>query len=44
MAGVAPQKRQYKLETLYPAGSVVEAATTLSRWDVIGKRGQRGTK
>jgi len=34
MAAVAPQKRQCKIETLYPAGSVVEAATTPSRWDV----------
>ena len=40
MAAVAPQKWQCKFETLYPAGSVVEAATTPSRWDV---RRQRGT-
>jgi len=36
MAAVPPQTRQCKLETLYPAGSVVEAATTPSRWDVSG--------
>ena len=35
MAAVTPQKRQCKIETLYPAGSVVEAATTPSRWDVV---------
>ena len=34
MAAVAPQKRQCKFASLYPAGSVVEAATTPSRWDV----------
>ena len=34
MAAVAPQKRQYKFGSLYPAGSSVEAATTPSRWDV----------
>ena len=38
MAAVAPQKRQCKLESLYPAGSVVGAATTPSRWDVARKR------
>jgi len=26
MAAVAPQKRQCKFETLYPAGTIVEAA------------------
>ena len=35
MAAVTPQKRQCKFESLYPAGSVVEAATTPSRWDVV---------
>ena len=35
MAAVAPQQRQCKFETLYPAGSSVEAATAPSRWDVI---------
>ena len=34
MAAVAPQKRQCKFGSLYPAGSSVEAATTPSRWDV----------
>ena len=33
MAAVTPQKRQCKVETLYPAATVVEAATTLSRWE-----------
>ena len=36
MAAVTPQKRQCGFETLYPAGSSVGAATTPSRWDVIG--------
>ena len=35
MAAVAPRKRQCEFESLYPAGSVVGAATTPSRWDVI---------
>jgi len=39
MAAVAPQTRQCKFGSLYPAGSLVEAATTPSRWDVICKRG-----
>ena len=34
MAAVAPQKRQCEIGSLYPAGSLVEAATTPSRWDV----------
>ena len=38
MAAVAPRKVQCKVETLYPAGSVVEAATTPSRWDVVRNR------
>ena len=38
MAAVAPQKRQCEFGSLYPAGSVVEAATTPSRWDVMCKR------
>ena len=33
--GSSPQKRQCKFETLYPAGSLVEAATTPSRLDVV---------
>ena len=41
MAAVAPQKRQCKFEREYPAGSLVEAATTPSRWDVIGNRWTR---
>jgi hypothetical protein len=28
MAAVTPRKRQCEIESLYPAGSVVEAATT----------------
>jgi len=39
MAAVVPQKRQYKFAREYPAGSVVEAATTPSRWDVSGNFG-----
>jgi len=35
MAAVAPQKRQCKFGSLYPAGSLVGAATTPSRWDVV---------
>ena len=40
MAAVAPQKWQCEFETLYPAGSLVEAATTPSRWDVVGNAGE----
>ena len=36
MAAVPPQKGQCELARKYPAGSVVEAATTPSRWDVSG--------
>ena len=39
MAAVAPQQRQCKFESLYPAGSSVEATAVPSRWDVICKRG-----
>ena len=39
MAAVAPRKRQCESATTYPAGSVVEAATTPSRWDVVCKPG-----
>ena len=39
MAAVTPRTRQCGFETLYPAGSVVGAATTPSRWDVICKWG-----
>ena len=35
MAAGSPQKRQCGFESLYPAGKVVEAATTPSRWDVV---------
>ena len=37
MAAVAPQKQQCKFAREYPAGSSVGAATTPSRWDVVGK-------
>jgi len=36
MAAVPPRTRQCKFESLYPAGSSVEAAAAPSRWDVIG--------
>ena len=39
MAAVVPQTRQYKFESLYPAGSLVGAATTPSRWGVRRQRG-----
>ena len=39
MAAVVPQKRQYEFDNLYPAGSLVGAATTPSRWDVVCKFG-----
>ena len=42
MAAVTPRKVQCKFETLYPAGSVVETATTPSRWDVSSNGGQCG--
>ena len=35
MAAVLPQTRQCKFESLYPAESLVKAATTPSRWDVM---------
>ena len=37
MAAVTPQKRQCEIASLYPAGSLVGAATTPSRWDVTCK-------
>ena len=40
MAAVAPRKRQCGFETLSPAGTVVGAATTPSRWDVSCKCGK----
>jgi len=39
MAAVAPRTILCGNERLYPAGSLVEAATTPSRWDVVCKRG-----
>ena len=39
MEAVRPQKRQCEIETLYPAGTVVEAAATPNRSDVV--RNQR---
>ena len=39
MAAVAPQTILCEFESLYPAGSLVEAATTPSRWDVRGNAG-----
>jgi len=39
MAAVAPRKRQCEIAREYPAGSVMEAATTPSRWDVTCKCG-----
>ena len=39
MAAVAPRKRQCEFEALYPASTVVEAATTPSRWDVSSNGG-----
>ena len=38
MAAVAPPKVQCKLARKYPAGSLVGAATTPSRWDVRRNR------
>ena len=35
MATVIPQTILYRFELLSPAGSLVEAATSQSRWDVI---------
>jgi len=35
MAAVTPRKVQCKFERLCPAGSLVEVATTPSRWDVV---------
>jgi len=38
MAAVAPRTILCRNERLYPAGSLVGAATTPSRWDVMCKR------
>ena len=35
MAAVTPQTILWEIERYYPAASVVEAATSQSRWDVI---------
>jgi len=32
MAALTPQKRQCELENYYPAASLMEAATSQSRW------------
>jgi len=40
MAAVAPQKRQYKFETLYPAATVVEAAPSPICRNVMCNRGR----
>ena len=37
MAAVTPQKMQYEFGSYYPAASSVEAATSPSRFDVMGK-------
>jgi hypothetical protein len=42
MAAVTPRKMLCVIERLSPAITVVEAATTQSRWDVICKRRERG--
>ena len=39
MAAVTPLERQCELVRYYPAASVVEAATSQSRWDVRGNAG-----
>ena len=36
MAAVTPQTILCEIERYYPAGTVVEAATSQSRWDVVG--------
>ena len=41
MAAEAPRKRQCKFGREYPAGNIVEAATTPSRWDVRCNRANR---
>jgi len=40
-AAVTPQKRQCVIESLYPAGSVVEAAASPSRRHVVCNRGSQ---
>ena len=41
-AAVTPQKRQCEFRSLYPATTVVEAATAPSCWDVVRKPRKRG--
>jgi hypothetical protein len=41
--GSIPQKVRCEFGSLPPAGSSVEAATTPSRWDVVGKFGGQRT-
>ena len=41
MAAVTPQTILCGSERLYPAGSLVGAATTPSRWDVVRQRRER---
>ena len=36
MAAVTPQTILWEIERLSPAGTLVEAATSQSRWDVSG--------
>ena len=38
MTAVTPQTILYKFARYYPAASLVEAATSQSRWDVVGKQ------
>ena len=38
MAALTPQTILWEIERYYPAASVVEAATSQSRWDVIRQR------
>ena len=44
MAAVPPRKILCGNERLYPAGSVVGAATTPSRWDVVGNVGESAVR
>ena len=41
MAAVTPQTILWEFQRYYPAGSLVEAATSQSRWDVKCKRRER---
>ena len=42
MAVVTLQERQCELGSYYPAGSVVETATSQRHWDVVCKRRESG--